>query len=337
MRDEIDVARAMFINANGEARCGWRVAAFVVAVIIGELVLRGLFDGAFALFVSGDLLRAEESRSGGGFTDVLFALSITQAIKLASAGIATIICARLLEHRSAASVGFRLHQGWARDLLVGSLIGAAALALSVGMIVAAGAMKLEGSTERPVPLLGALAFSIVFFLAAAATEELVFRGFAFQAITYDVGAAAALCGTSFFFGLLHLFNPHPTWFSTINTMLAGFWLGTAYLLTRSLWLATALHYSWNFMQAFVFGLPVSGITTLSGIGWLRGTPGPPRWLSGLEYGPEGGLAVTIALTASTLLIWRGRLFSTSKEMITALDRGARGTPRSPGRQESFKG
>jgi hypothetical protein len=131
----------------------------------------------------------------------------------------------------------------------------------------------------------------------------------------------ALTLTSAFFGIAHLGNSGATTFSTINTMLAGVWLGLAYLATRSLWLATALHFSWNFVMVFVFGLPVSGWEGLEPLALVDTRSGNPAWLSGGEYGPEGGLAATIALALATLLVWRTRLFSTSDEMQAAIAHG----------------
>src|SRR5262249_18309419 len=150
---------------------------------------------------------------------------------------------------------------------------------------------------------------------AGATEELVFRGFPFQALVHNLGGARAIAITAFLFGIAHITNPGATAFSTINTILAGVWLGIAYLLTRSLWLATALQWSWNFAMVFVFGLPVSGFPSLDSLSWLRSSVGPPVLVSGGGYGPEGGAAATLALILSTLTLWKSGLFSPSEDML----------------------
>ena len=172
-------------------------------------------------------------------------------------------------------------------------------------------------------MLLAAAVVALFFLVAAAFEELLFRGFAFQALVHNVGPVAALALSSMFFGAAHIANPNATALSTINTMLAGVWLGAAYLATRSLWLATALHFSWNFVMAFVFGLPVSGWVTMNRLALFRAESGSPEWLSGGTYGPEGGLAATVALMAATLLIWRSGMFRPSIEMRESVTHGRR--------------
>ena len=326
MTDGIDLLRTIFVNDRGEARCGWRIFVFVVVVIASGLILSGVLDGFATLFPSLRYLQTEPAPSDEYVSPRELAfLATNKLIIFFAAIVATSLCARLLERRSFASVGFKLHRGWFRDFALGSALGCATMAIVAGILYGMGAARFDTQPTRDLPLTTGLAFSFFFMLVAAATEELLFRGFAFQALTYDLGPTAAILGTSVLFGLLHLPNPHSTVFSTINTVLAGLWLGAAYLLTRSLWLATALHYSWNFAMACLFGLPVSGITTLNRLSLLRGVASGPRWLSGLDYGPEGGIVACVAILASIFVIWKGGLFSSSEEMKEAVRHGERET------------
>jgi hypothetical protein len=204
-------------------------------------------------------------------------------------------------------------------------MGAASLAIAVGIAVSVGALSFDVQTRGLSSLIRGLLIVSLFFVFAAAMEELIFRGFPFQALVYNLGGGRAIAITSLIFGLAHVSNPGASTFSTINTILAGIWLGVAYLITRSLWLATALHWSWNFAMVFIFGLPVSGFTTLGQLAWLRGRIGEPMWISGGSYGPEAGVAATIALILSTLAIWKSGLFTASEEMRVALQHGKRGS------------
>ena len=303
---------------------------------------------------------------------------------------ATAVCAPLLEHRSFASVGFKLHRGWWRDFLLGCATGGAAIALSVGIIKLGGAVAFERAShaeapmrrpdiqaahlthllswadherklavranadtpedarrarafgaqgiglcrtehmffgEERLPIMRSMilagAVAALFFLVAAAFEELLFRGFVFQALEHNIGPITALALTSVPFGIAHLGNPSATVFSTINTVLAGLWLGAAYLATRSLWLTTGLHFSWNFVMAICFGLPVSGLVTVDRLAMVNGRSGSPEWLSGGSYGPEGGFAATMVLMVATAWIWRSRIFLPSDEMLDSLKHGGR--------------
>ncbi|MEK6284981.1 MAG: CPBP family intramembrane glutamic endopeptidase [Acidobacteriota bacterium] len=323
MSDPLDVARNIFINDESELRSGWRVLAFFLVFILAASLLTGLAKAFAMLFPSLDSLLVEPSDSGHLSRPELSYLAGSNFGNLAAAVIASAVCARTLERRSLGSVGFRLHRGWRPDFGLGSLMGAASLAIAVGIAAATGAFSFGVHTRDGAQIARGFIIVFLFFLSSGATEELIFRGFPFQALVHNLGGGTAVAMTSVIFGLVHIWNPSATALSTINTILAGLWLGLAYLMTRSLWLATALHYSWNFAMAFIFGLPVSGLTTLNELAWLRGSIGTPLWVSGGSYGPEGGVAATVALILSTLAIWKSGLFTPSEEMISAIKHGKR--------------
>jgi uncharacterized protein len=322
MSDPADVARSIFINGEGELRSGWRVLVFIILFILFVSVLGGAIRILVALVPSLSFLIIEPAPPDEYLSnrELIYLCSI-QSINFAAAFAASWACVRLLEHRSLASIGYKLHRGWLRDFSLGSILGALSLALAVAIAAAAGAVSFEVNTRDPALLTRGFLILFFFFLLSGAFEELLFRGFAFQALVHNIGAVPAILITSTLFGLAHLSNYNASAFSTINTILAGVWLGVAYLMTRSLWLATALHYSWNFVMAFVFGLPVSGTSTLSQLAWLRGSSQSPEWLSGGEYGPEGGAAATLVLILSTLVIWKSGLFKPSEEMLAAIQHG----------------
>jgi hypothetical protein len=323
MREPLEVARYIFMNDQNELRSGWRVIAFFFFFFLAASLLAGLIKVSSILFPSFKFLVVEPLESEYAHGPALISVFVANLRNLAAAVIASAICARQLERRGFASVGFKLHRGWVRDFGWGSLLGVASLTVAVGIAAAVGAMRFDVHTTRLGFL--AYAFGIVafFFLLSGATEELIFRGFSFQALIHNLGAPAALAIASALFGLAHLRNPSASALSTINTMLAGVWLGLAYLMTRSLWLATGLHCSWNFAMVFIFGLPVSGFTGLDEFAWLRGSSGAPLFVSGGSYGPEGGVAATLALILSTLAIWKSGLFTPSDEMLAAIKHGKR--------------
>lgn len=322
MSDPLDVARYIFINDENELRSGWRVLTFVLFAAILEIILAGFIKTLATLFPSLKFIAAESADGENLTASGLIVLGVNSGRDFASAVVATAICARWFERRSFGSVGLRRHKGWLKDFALGSLMGSSALAVAVGIAAMSGALIFDVRNQSVLTLAQGLIVTFIFLVISAATEELMFRGFPFQALTHNLGGAVAIGLTAVFFGLAHLGNENASVFSTINTILAGIWLGLAYLITRSLWLAIALHYSWNFAMAFVFGLPVSGITTLSNFSWLRGHPGVP-WISGGSYGPEAGAGATVALILSTLVIWKSGWFRASDEMLIAIKHGKR--------------
>jgi hypothetical protein len=97
-------------------------------------------------------------------------------------------------------------------------------------------------------IIRSLALSAGVFLIAGAFEEALFRGYVFQTFTRAGLGWFALVITSCFFGVVHLMNPNAGTISTINTMLAGLWLGVVYLKTRDLWFPLGVHMAWNWMK-----------------------------------------------------------------------------------------
>ncbi len=309
------------INDEGELRSGWRVLAFVVLFILAAFLITAVVQVFGRLIPEFGRFLERPPNPEGLTSHLLIYSSIDRVITLSAVVIATAIAARTLEHRSFASVGYKLHRGWLKDFAYGSVLGVATLAFAVLLSAAAGAIVFRSWGKSVEVVLGGFLFIFLFFLLAGAFEELLFRGFIFQAFDHNLGPIAAIALTSIPFGLVHLDNQAASGFSTINTILAGVWLGVAYLVTRSLWLATALHYSWNLAIAFFFGLPVSGFNDFERLALLDCDPAPPLWLSGGEYGPEGGAATTLALLLSTLLLWKTGFFKPSAEMLDAIKHG----------------
>ena len=145
--------------------------------------------------------------------------------------------------------------------------------------------------------------SFVLIAVAAAAEEALFRGYIFQTFARSKLVWLAIALTSVFFGAVHLRNPDWGVISTLNTILAGIWFSIAYLKTRDLWLVTGLHVMWNWVQGAIFGIEISGTTDLASASLMREVDSGPAWLTGGTYGIEGGIAATIALLVSMLVIY----------------------------------
>lgn len=323
MTDASALASNVLINKEGEWRCLWRVLAFYISFFLTASLLIAL-TGTLQAIISqpGETPATSQNASS---SSALIALTIERSMLLISALVASALCARMIERRTLASTGYKFHDGWSLDFALGWATGALTIALSVATAAAAGAMHF--STRQIVVATAARNFFILFvvLLIAAAFEEVFVRGFAFQALIRNTGPVAAVAITSAAFAAMHLANTDASILSTVNTAIAGVWLGVAYLKTRSLWLATALHHSWNLIMVVVFGLPVSGIVDYKNMAWLDGEGLSPVWISGGGYGPEGGIAATIAITVCTLLVARSRWFKASDEMRAAIIPGSAAT------------
>lgn len=201
--------------------------------------------------------------------------------------------------------------GKLQEFTVGLVIGALLIALATGVIALLGGYRVTGLEAHP-QLLGPLAIGIF----AAFCEEVLFRGALLRLIDGWLGSWAALAITSVLFGALHFTNPDAgLWGAVAITIEAGVLLGSAYLLTRRLWLAIGIHLAWNSVQAGVFSFAVSGTGAQHGL--LRAEHPGPAWLSGGAMGVEGSVVtVAVGLTAGIIMLVMAR----RRGMILGRDR-----------------
>jgi membrane protease YdiL (CAAX protease family) len=298
-----------FFNRAGRLRSFWRLLAFVVVYLC---ISYPVF--LFAQIGLGLMLPRETYESVIGGSNWGFVLQ--SVMIFGTAAVAGWVCGRVIEDLPWRALGWAVHRGWGRDLLLGILLGGAGIvaAFAVGRVFGGYRVSLNSAALWPAILQTAAASGFVFLLGAAA-EEMLFRGYPFQTLLRSWPLAAALLPTSVFFALAHLDNPSVApGFTVLNTTLAGVWLAVAYWRTRSLWFPTGLHWGWNWAQGAFLGSPVSGITSLAPDPLLRFADEGPAWLGGGAYGIEGGAACTVALLLSTLFVWRTRLVTPTAEL-----------------------
>ena len=295
---------APFLNEAGRLRSGWRLGIYLIVFAALMFLLGSVVR---LVYVIGEPLHLTFNAF---FENIIFRI-----VFLGSALIAGWICNRWLEGLPWRALGLVFHSGWARDLLVGAIIGAASLTIAALVALAAGGLHFAFSGRAFLfSTLQSLSTTAVMFIVAALAEEATFRGYPQQTLTRAGLAWLGVLITSVPFALVHLQNPNVVaGFTFINTALAGIWLALAYLRTRSLWFPLGVHWAWNWALGSIFGLPVSGLK-LSGHPVLQADDRGPAWLTGGSYGIEGGLACTVALLISILFIWRTGLVSATPEL-----------------------
>jgi uncharacterized protein len=101
-----------------------------------------------------------------------------------------------------------------------------------------------------------------------------------------------------YFGLAHTTNENATWLGTFNIAIFGLLFGTGYVLTGELALPIGLHFGWDFVQGFVFGVVAEGKKYGSVL--VLADDSSARLWTGRPYGAEGGLLGTVAFIAGFL-------------------------------------
>lgn len=294
----------IFFNQNKKLRSGWRFAIFLfLFLFFGSII------GAAAAYLLSSL--------GVDFSlgSVLF-ISLNSSLSFVLAVTLGWLCGKYLEDLPFRALGCWFTKNWLKDLSVGLLLGAVTLIFAVLIAVAFGGLRFDlNQSNGSSAILLTLSISLIVFIIGAAFEEAFFRGYILQTFARANLAWLAIALTSLFFAAGHLGNENANYLSSLNTILAGIWFSAAYLKTRTLWLPFGLHLMWNWFQGAIFGIEVSGITSLTTAPLLKEIDSGPIWLTGENYGIEGGIACTAALIISTLVIWFMPIFKTTEEML----------------------
>ncbi len=309
----MDPTRLILNRQSGLLRAGWRAAIFIALLFSPYLIIGSISR-------RGETVETE-------VLDVSLGMALTYVLLIAWTMAVSWFCLRFLERMKLSALGFAPRGGWLGDVLKGCVIGALMIASVVALQIVAGGARLRPNPilrgERGIDWAGLrtvaaeMVAAVALLILAAAFEELVFRGYAFQTLLRGAPAVVPILIFSTYFGWAHWNNPSRTLFSTANTALAGVWLSVAYLKTRNLWFPTALHFAWNWTMGAFFGVPVSGLR-MPRHSLLVLSGGGPDWLTGGAYGSEGGAAATAALVVATVLIWRARWLRVSPEMTATL-------------------
>ena len=143
---------------------------------------------------------------------------------------------------------------------------------------------------------------VIFFIAfilQGMGEEALFRGYLLTTLARRTHIWSAIIISSIMFSLFHIGNASFSIIAFINIFLFGVFASVFMLKRGSIWAVGAIHTVWNFVQGNVFGFNVSGNpkfetvfeTAQANHGWV---------LHGGDFGPEGGLGVTVVLLVAIL-------------------------------------
>jgi len=208
-----------------------------------------------------------------------------------AAALGNSLALRIYERLHLADAGLHWSAASGRHILLGLAGGSGAALVVLGLPLLAGAAVLKADPLTS-PSAASFLFTAVVLLFGAVGEEMLFRGYGFQAMIPAFGTWGTVLPMGVLFGAAHSTNANVTYFGLLNTVAWGVLLGFAVLKSGDLWLAIGIHFGWNFTLP-LFGVNVSGFT-------MRLTGYSYEWLidglwSGGAYGPEGGVLCSLVL------------------------------------------
>lgn len=275
-------------------RWGWLVVEVLLFIVIVS-VISGILYFVTGLFSSYTDIKPDGTDMNNPF--VIW----SEAILAIGSIIALYTVVRLSK-----SVFPRMHpraglsfQGHIHEFLAGAGVAAGLYATGFLVILLTGNIHITSISFHA----SALGQAWIFFFFVALFEETMCRGFLLgQMMDAGINKFTALILSSTVFSILHFANPNFSVLPFINLLLAGILLGSAYIYTRNLWFAIALHWFWNWLQGPVLGFEVSGNNSEGSLLTLETTG--HTLLHGGSFGFEGSLVCTLLMIISIALIIR---------------------------------
>jgi uncharacterized protein len=232
------------------------------------------------------------------WTGTLVAAAFTPFV---AASITNAFTLRIFERRTLGDLGLRWNGSSRRNLVTGFSAGAATALLVMLPPFLIGWARLEPATEKPTHLVASFLFVTAVIFIGAIGEEILFRGYGFQILARAIGPFATVFPVAVLFAAGHSANLGVNQLGLFNTFLWGAVLGWCVFRSGDLWLATGLHFGWNWTLP-LFGVELSGFR-MGVTGYQTVWNAPALW-SGGDYGPEGSLLTTLALPFLIWALWK---------------------------------
>jgi uncharacterized protein len=138
-------------------------------------------------------------------------------------------------------------------------------------------------------------------ITSAIFEEILIRGILYRITEESLGTIWALVISSLIFGFLHLANKSSSLYSAFAIAIeAGLLLGVSYVYSKNLWMPIALHFSWNFAEAGIYGANLSGNVLSKSL--ITSRFSGSELISGGAFGPENSIqAIFLGLIAAVII------------------------------------
>ena len=208
-----------------------------------------------------------------------------------------ILFCRYIERRPLVSMGL-VKTKIGKQYLCGIMLGVIVFSIVYILGCLFKGYRLNGINHEINPLL--LFTFLVVYMVQGMYEELMCRGFLMVSISRKYPTLVGILISSLIFVLMHATNEGFTFIPAINLFLFAFFAAVLCLYTDSIWVVSAFHTIWNFIEGNIFGLTVSGMRMSESM--LVTELSDNTLITGGLFGPEGGVPVTITVMLCIIAI-----------------------------------
>lgn len=299
--------KKIFKNKNSKIRSGWKIfftlCSFYIITMIASIpitfisTIYSTFNGNLDI-ISYDIVNMQ--------SNIYYLLMIIQNIVMITL---PLIIWKFIEKKEFKQMGLENIKFHTRDLTAGLLLGAISMIIVFAGIISIGDGKMAYSLINPKFSVGLISNLILFILVGFA-EEIFGRAYIMSTLKQTKNIYITVIVSSIIFSLLHSGNPNVSLIAYLNIFLVGVLFAYMYIKSGNIWMSIGYHITWNYFQGNIFGFQVSGLESQ---GIYQTNILSQNILNGGDFGPEGGLIVTVViilgllftkiLSQSPLLYW----------------------------------
>ena len=237
--------KMFFSPDDHRLRAGWRMLLFLFLFAIVS---------PFWLIPSGIQI--------ANFGDDQLALALREMGKVLAFTIPVLLARKVIDERSIPSLGLKLDRWTILDFCCGVGISFGIMAIGFLLMAGLGIMQIQSfawQADTFQTIVANLIGLFLIFTLVGWSEELVFRGYFLQNAIEGTNIFWGVLLSSLFFSAAHLSNVGITAIGLFMIFLGGILFSYAYLTTKQLWLAVALHLGWDFFGTIFLGFSISGV------------------------------------------------------------------------------
>ncbi|MDF2614447.1 MAG: family intrarane metalloprotease protein [Clostridia bacterium] len=278
----------MFINKEGKVRSGWKVLMAVAGIYVALWVVFFAFHRLSYAFVkaAADTQVMIDQKWSELYNLWFKPLIIIQNIIMIAVPI-WIWKSRI--KRPLMDMGLSPIKSHKRELAAGLAFGALSITLVFVLLLFVG----NAEVRSWIPVFSADTIIYLFiYIMVGFGEEVLGRGYIMSVLRQTKNVPLIVIVSAVIFSLLHMANPSVNILPLVNIFLVGVLFAYMYLKSGNIWMPIGYHITWNYFQGNVYGFPVSGI---GGQGIITTRLSRNTIMNGGEFGPEGGLVVTIII------------------------------------------
>ena len=282
----------IFKNKFNEVRSGWKIllvflltfgiifaCSSIMGIILGIIILN---NGNIDQLMNMNLDSIENN-------ELIF--SISNCLGNISYILACIIIWKVFEKQKLSKMGLTSIKKGYKEFIIGLILGAITMSIVAIVIMAIGDIHMINPINKP-QISMSLLYGLISFIFVGFGEEILSRGYIMSVLKQTRNKWIVLVGPALIFAALHLGNPGIDILSFINLFLVGVLFAYMFMKSKNIWMPIGYHITWNYFQGYIWGFEVSGLN-VNGLYKIKNISN--NIINGGEFGPEGGIIVTIII------------------------------------------